>query len=49
METLETTLEKVELKTEEEKTLPMERSLYEGLQKISDEVYSGPTSIKYWM
>ncbi len=49
METLEITLEKVDLKTKEISPLLVEKSLYEGLQKVEDKVYSGPTSIMYWM
>jgi len=49
METLELTLEKVQLKTEEAKPLLVERPLYEGLKKVEDKAYAGPTSIKYWM
>ncbi|MEX0920910.1 MAG: hypothetical protein WDZ62_01475 [Candidatus Pacearchaeota archaeon] len=49
MENLEKTLEKVEISKEEAKLLPMEKPLYEGLQKIEDKVYAGKTSIKYWM
>jgi len=49
METLERTLEKVEITTEEAKPLLVEKPFYEGLRKIEDKVYAGPTSIKYWM
>ena len=49
MGTLEITLEKVKLKQEETKPLLAEKHLYEGLQKVEDKVYAGPTSIKYWM
>ncbi len=49
METLERTLEKVEIRTEEAKPLLAEKHLYEGLRKVEDKVYAGPTSIKYWM
>ena len=49
MENLERTLEKVQLKTEEARPLLVEKPLYEGLQKVEDKVYAGPTSIKYWM
>jgi hypothetical protein len=49
METLEITLEKVELIPEEERPLLVEKLPYEGLQKVEDKVYAGPTSIKYWM
>ena len=49
METLEGTLEKVEIRTEEAKPLLAEKPLYEGLRKVGDKVYAGPTSIKYWM
>ena len=49
MGTLEMTLEKVELKTKETRPLLVEKPLYEGLQKVEDGVYAGPTSIVYWM
>ena len=49
MGTLERTLEKVEIKTEEAKPLLTQKPLYEGLRKIEDKVYAGGTSIKYWM
>ncbi len=49
MENLERTLEKVQLKTEKARPLLVENPLYEGLQKVEDKVYAGPTSIKYWM
>jgi len=50
METLEKTLEEVAPKKEEARPYPTtEKPLYEGLQKIEDKVYAGPTSIKYWM
>ena len=46
---IERTLEKIELRTEEAKPLLVEKSLYEGLRKVEDRAYAGPTSIKYWM
>jgi len=49
METLERTLEKVKIRREEAKPLLAEKPLYEGLRKVGDKVYAGPTSIKYWM
>jgi len=49
METLERTLEKVEIRTEEAKPLLAEKPFYKGLRKVEDQVYAGPTSIKYWM
>ena len=49
METLERTLEKVEIRTEKVKPFLVEKPLYEGLRKVEDKVYAGPTSIKYWM
>ncbi len=50
METLEKTLEGVTPRKEEARPyLTIEKPLYEGLRKVKDEVYAGPTSIKYWM
>jgi len=49
MENLERTLEKIELRTEEAKPLLVEKSLYEGLRKVEDRAYAGPTSIRFWM
>ena len=50
METLEQTLEKVAPRKEEARPyLATEKPLYEGLRKVEDKVYAGPTSIKYWM
>lgn len=50
METLEKTLEKVAPRKEEARPyLVTEKPLYEGLRKVEDKVYAGPTSIKYWM
>ena len=49
METLERTLEKVEIRTEEARPLLAEKPLYEGLRKVEDKAYAGGTSIKYWM
>lgn len=46
---LETTLEKIEPRIEETKPLFEEKTLYEGLRKVGDAAYAGPTSIKYWM
>ena len=48
METLEKTLEKVASRKEEARLyLATEKPLYEGLRKVEDKVYAGPTSIKY--
>ena len=49
MKTLEITLEKAELKTKETKPLLVEETFYEGLRKVEDRDYAGPTSIMYWM
>ena len=49
MENLERTLEEVELRTEEVRPLLAEKPLYEGLRKVEESAYMGPTSIKYWM
>ncbi len=50
METLEKTLEGVTPRKEEARPyLATEKPLYEGLRKVEDKVYAGPTSIKYWM
>ena len=49
METLEKTLEEVTPRKEARPYLATEKPLYEGLQKVEDKVYAGPTSIKYWM
>jgi len=50
MENLEKTLEEVAPGKEEARPyLATEKPLYEGLRKVEDKVYAGPTSIKYWM
>jgi hypothetical protein len=50
METLDKTLEEIAPKKEEASPhLVTEKPLYEGLQKVEDKFYAGPTSIKYWM
>lgn len=49
MENLEKTLGELWLKVEETRPLLTETTLYEGLKKLGDKVYAGPTSIKYWM
>lgn len=50
METLEKTLGEVAPRKEEARPyLATEKPLYEGLRKVEDKVYAGPTSIKYWM
>ena len=50
METLEKTLEGVTPRKEEARPcLVTDKPLYEGLQKVEDKAYAGPTSIKYWM
>ena len=50
MGTLEKTLEEVTPRKEEARPyLATEKPLYEGLRKVEDKVYAGPTSIKYWM
>jgi len=49
METLERTLEKVQLKTKKARLLLVEKPLYEGFKKVEEKIYEGPTSIKYWM
>lgn len=49
MENLEKTLEKIASRTKEARPLSAEKPLYEGLRKIEDKVYAGPTGIRYWM
>jgi hypothetical protein len=49
METIEKTLEEVTPRKEEIRPYLTTKNLYEGLRKIEDKVYEGPTSIKYWM
>lgn len=50
MGTLEKTLEGITPRKEEAGPyLATEKPLYEGLQKVEDKVYAGPTSVKYWM
>jgi len=50
MESLEKTLEGVRPRKEGTKPyLATKKPFYEGLRKIEDKVYTGPTSIRYWM
>ncbi len=49
MENLEKTLERIEPRMGKTRPLLIEKPLYEGLRKVEDRVYDGPTSIKYWM
>ena len=50
METPEKTLEEVTPRKEEARPyLATEKPLYEGLQKVEDKVYAGPTGKLYWM
>jgi len=48
MEKLEKILEQFN-PIKEEKSLVVEKPLYEGLKKIEDKAYKGPTGKKYWM
>jgi len=49
MEKLEKTLEVQEKATDKSKNLVVESPIYEGLVKVEEINYRGPTSIKYWM
>jgi len=49
MEKLEQTLEKAESRKEDARLSLVEKPIYEGLRKIEDKVYVGPTGARYWM
>ncbi len=48
MEKLEKSLEKIS-QPEGPNIASAEEPLYRGLRKVEEKIYSGPTSIKYWM
>jgi hypothetical protein len=48
MEKLEKALRKVEPRMDELKPL-IEKPIYQGLLLVESKIYSGGTSIKYWM